>query len=37
MVKTVFNTACCFVEERKTKLMRVKFLGFSVVIVVIYL
>lgn len=37
MVKTVFNNACCFVEACKMKLMRAKYLGFSLVIVVNYL
>lgn len=37
MSKTVFNNACCFVETCKLKLMRVKYLGCSAVIVVNYL
>lgn len=37
MVKTVFNNACCFEEACKMKLMRVKYLGFSLFIVVNYL
>lgn len=37
MLKTVFNNACCFVEACKMKLMRVKYLGFSLAIAVNYL
>lgn len=37
MEKTVFNNACCFVEVCKVKLMRVKYLVFSIAVAVNYL